>query len=190
MLSRLRVRKLRVRVIKRLVRGHTAQKRFSGPLESCIESPACPSVWVGDLGGRGGSMSSDLSWVPSDRSSGHQSCSRLTSCPPPAWWLALTMSCPLRPWQTLESSLRSQERPFQLPCVEPGLCPTGQVPPCPLLVPLSLGVQRPWGPEEEAEDKRGIALCGISPRRIPVTSNPSCQVSPHPSLCPHLPHGV
>lgn len=29
-------------------------------------------------------------------------------------------------------------------------------------MPLSLGVRRPWGPEEEAEDKRGTELCCIS----------------------------
>lgn len=69
-------------------------------------------------------MSSDLSWVPSDRSSGRHACSRPTSCPRPAWWLALR--CPLE--VTLESSLRSQERPFQPPFVEPALSNWTNVP--------------------------------------------------------------
>lgn len=87
------------------------------------------------------SLFSDLSWVTPDRSSGHCACSCLTSYPLPAWWLAFTVSCSLRPWPTLESGLRSQERPFQLPCAELALCPTGQMPPRSLLLPSIRG----WG---------------------------------------------
>ena len=129
------------------------------------------------MGARKGSLSSDLSWVPSDRSSGHRTCSCLTSCPLPAQWLALTVSFPLTPWPTLESGLRSQEKPFQLLCVKPALCPTGQMHPCPLLVPLNLGLGRPWGPEEEAEDKRGTVLSCITFRAS--WSPPTPAVSPH-----------
>ena len=70
-------------------------------------------------------MSSDLHGSLLDPgSSGHHSCSHLTSCPLSAWWLALTMGRALKSWQTVERSLRSQKRPFWLPFVERALCAT------------------------------------------------------------------
>lgn len=74
--------------------------------------------------------------------------------------LALTMDCALRPWQT--NSLRTQERPCQLPFVEPPFCPTMDIiPMSSLLMPFSLGVERPWGPEAEAEDRK-VQRCATS----------------------------
>lgn len=81
--------------------------------------------------------------------------------------LALTRNCALRPWQALGISLRNQERPFQLPFVEPPFCPTQEkYPLSSLLMPLSLGVERLWGPEAEAEDKKGTEMCYVKPTVI------------------------